>query len=72
MVAVLCASVEMQPYDQVPGLENMCSIFMYNPNDFYFYRVIMHVEKEIIKKRHNVICSHVWVWRRPSHCNAHT
>jgi hypothetical protein len=32
----------------------MCSIFMYNPNNYYFFRAIMHMEKEIIKKRHNV------------------
>jgi hypothetical protein len=49
MVAVLFASVQMQPYDQMPGLENTCSIFMYNPNDFF--RAIMQVEKEIIFKK---------------------
>jgi hypothetical protein len=43
---------KMQPYDhQVPGLENMCSIFMYNLNDYYLFRALMHMVKEIIIKK---------------------
>ncbi len=62
----------MQPYDQVPNLENTCLIFMYNPNDFYFFPAIMHVEKEIIKKGTILYVVMFGYGRRPSHCNAHT
>jgi hypothetical protein len=30
----------------------------------FLFGAVMGVEKKIIKKRHSVICSHVWSWER--------
>jgi hypothetical protein len=61
MVAPVLASVLTQSYEQMPGLEKMCSNFIYYPNKIIFLCAVMGVgKKTTTKKCHKVICSHVW------------
>jgi len=41
MVVVFCASIWMQPYDRISGLEKICLVFSYNPNKIFFLCIIM-------------------------------
>ncbi len=60
----------MQPYDQMPGLEKMCLIFLYDPNDFFVW-LWAWKQTIIFKKRHMLYVVMFGYGRRPSHCNAH-
>ncbi len=46
MVALVLASVLTQAYDQMPGLEKMCSNFLYYPNKIMFLCAVMGVRKK--------------------------
>jgi hypothetical protein len=72
MVAVLCATIWMQPYDQMPSLEKMCSIFLYNPNEIFLCGY--GGEKKQLKKRKGTMLYVITFGygRGPTHCNAHT
>jgi hypothetical protein len=52
----------MQTYDQMPGLEKMCLVFIYNSNDLFIW-CGYGCGKKKIKKKQNVIC-HVWLWQK--------
>jgi hypothetical protein len=45
-------------------LEKRCSILLYNSNDLFVWCSYGHGKKEIIKNKHDVICSHVWLWQK--------
>jgi hypothetical protein len=73
MVALVLASVLTQPYDQMPGLEKMCSIFLYYPKKIIFCVRLSVWEKK--KKPKNVTILYVVMFgdgKRLAHCNAHT